>query len=49
MATVTVDDLLDYIETNVATHTPDASECDCHVCGMHATICSLAAEMVQSR
>lgn len=36
---ITVDDLLDFIERSVATHTPDWSECDCYVCNMYGHIC----------
>ena len=36
---MTVDDLLDFIEDRVATHTPDFSECDCYVCNMYGHIC----------
>jgi hypothetical protein len=34
----TVEDLLTYIETKIAEHDPDASECDCHICSVHNTI-----------
>ena len=38
----TVKELLDYIE-KIATHTPDSSECDCHICNVHGSVCFFAS------
>lgn len=42
----TVGELLDFIES-IATHTPNASECDCHMCSVHNSICGLSNLMVE--
>ena len=42
----TIGELLDFIES-LATHTPDASVCDCHTCNVHGSICSLSNRMTE--
>ena len=45
----TIDQLLDYIEDVVATHPPDASECDCRICSIHNSVCHLYNRMMESQ
>lgn len=35
----TVEDLLSFIETDIAMHELDANECDCYICLVHDAIC----------